>query len=166
MTPNNSLKIPKKVYPTDEDYELEKSDFITSHMVLDKYGLKVQNNPYPLCIADKSLIKFMNQDKYKNNSPDGLNEMDMLKDLSVLLNLKCMSFLEYTGELISKWINDNEDRFSWMDKDDYDRLSRDAYVYVNHWYKKDYENNKGFMEEMGIEDKYGDNMGWFWVGEY
>jgi len=165
MTPNNSLKIPKQVYPTDEDYELDMNDFRVSRMVLNKYGLQISSHPIQRAyITDESLIKFMDQDKYKKNSPDGLNEMDMLHDLSVLLNLKCIGMVEYNGEIISKWVKDNKDRFKWFD--DYDRLSRDTYVYVNHWYKKDYEDNKGFMEEMGIEDKYGDNMGWFWEGEY
>eukprot|EP01050_Picozoa_sp_SAG11_P011228 SAG11_NODE_1176_length_5600_cov_8.953827_1_plen_123_part_00 len=119
--------------------------------------------------TDSSIIKFLSQEKY-NHAPDRLNGMDALKDLSYLANLKCLSFLHYNGEVVNKWVKNNPDRFGGViDEEDYENLSYNAYVYVNHFYQKDWEENMNdylYHKGEGVEDKYGDNLNWFWAREF
>ena len=113
----------------------------------------------------QDLISFLNR---KRGS--GLSR---LHRLASVMNHPGLFMCDYEGEEIDKWVKEHEDLFSDItDEEHRDILIRHSPVYINHYGKKDEDDDE--MNEYVIEKypedrlgkQYKDNMLWFWAGEF
>lgn len=118
--------------------------------------------------------------EYKNKVgiPVGLYRLRMLS--CCLHRSDMMGFTHYNGGVINRWVQKNKSKFigkclGSLTKDEWETLSSNAYVYVNHFFKNDmdesFEMNKYCWENMTEEEKLQqidrcDNLLWFWRCEF
>ena len=97
-----------------------------------------------------------------------------LRKLSVLMCMDGLGMVDYNAGLsVNKWAMENEELFSELYLVDKDRIcSGDAGIYVNS-YGNGYDADMNeYCEAEYPEDEvkrckeYGDDMLWFWLGEY
>ena len=147
-----------------------RNDFRQSRKVLqERYNIRIDKlwgggirfNTY-------DLINFLDREK-----GSGLTR---LRKLSVLMNMDGLGMVDYDADIsVNKWAMENEELFSELYLVDKDRIcSGDAGIYVNSYGKTRplTDDEWSYCEAEYPEDEvkrckeYGDDMVWFWVGEY
>ena len=74
-----------------------------------------------------------------------------------------------SGDNVNTWVRNNNEKFN-LDEDDMSNLEWHSYVFVNHYYCREWgdnEMNDYFLNGLeGTKDKHKDNMAWFWGREF
>ena len=145
-------------------------NFKKARDVLHKHNIHIQPNDGTVCMElmfnTYELINFLNT--------EGGSGLTRLRKLSVLLNQDGMGLVDYNAsQSVNKWVSNNENLFTELPEEDMLRIcSSDCGVYVNNYGKDPDDDMNSYCEAEYPKDEvercksYGDNMLWFWVGEY
>ena len=166
----SSFTIPNDIAPeenwclsnntSEKNLELFKKSY---EYIVKKHGIRLvdgRDAPKEFCWED--IKKFL--EKYQ----DGLIA---LRDLSYLLNLKCLNLYHYDGYKLDSWIRENRDMFKCLDDEFYDVLAYNGAVFLNHYFSRNWESSiaeSNFYKESLDEkyEKFNDNLNWFWACEF
>ena len=169
-SPSGKFQFIKYIYP-EEKYNFMRDSKVVERrdksmkFLATKCGIRFHDGygtdgPTQISFDDETITAFL--DKYE----DGLMA---LKDLSYLVHLKAITWIHYSGDNVNTWVRNNNEKFN-LDEDDMSNLEWHSYVFVNHYYCREWgdnEMNDYFLNGLeGTKDKHKDNMAWFWGREF
>jgi hypothetical protein len=151
------------------DKELFMKKFHLAREVCEEAGIYIMGNDgnvcMPMMFATGDIINFLNREEG--------NGLQRLQELAKILNQEGLVGVDFHGQKVKEWVNQNEALFEDIKNEDHKgRIMSDCCVYVNHYGK---EENKGHNEyvkdsykdlEVCKANKYKDGLLWFWCGEY